>query len=72
MMDGIAPANTPKAIQARNGVSIFLVLTPRSICVSANCRRCGRQDWQHHLHAREYTRWFPNAVKDDDLAEEAA
>lgn len=28
--------------------------------------------WLHHLRQRDYSRWFRDAVKDDDLAEEAA
>jgi hydroxymethylpyrimidine pyrophosphatase-like HAD family hydrolase len=28
--------------------------------------------WLHHLRAREYSRWFRDAIKDDDLADEAA
>ncbi|MBO0762977.1 MAG: HAD-IIB family hydrolase [Hyphomicrobiaceae bacterium] len=28
--------------------------------------------WLHHLRAGEYSRWFRNAIKDDDLAAEAA
>jgi hypothetical protein len=27
--------------------------------------------WLHHLHAGEYSRWFRDAIKDDDLAAEA-
>jgi HAD superfamily hydrolase (TIGR01484 family) len=27
--------------------------------------------WLHHLHAGDYSRWFRNAIKDDDLALEA-
>jgi hypothetical protein len=27
--------------------------------------------WLHHLQAGEYSRWFRNAIKDEDLAEEA-
>jgi len=28
--------------------------------------------WQHHLRAGDYSAWFRNVIKDDDLAEEAA
>jgi hydroxymethylpyrimidine pyrophosphatase-like HAD family hydrolase len=28
--------------------------------------------WLHHLRAGEYSRWFRNAIKDDELADEAA
>jgi hydroxymethylpyrimidine pyrophosphatase-like HAD family hydrolase len=28
--------------------------------------------WLHHLSAGDYSRWFRDAIKDDDLAEEAA
>jgi hypothetical protein len=27
--------------------------------------------WLHHLHAGEYSRWFRDAIKDEDLAAEA-
>jgi hydroxymethylpyrimidine pyrophosphatase-like HAD family hydrolase len=27
--------------------------------------------WLHHLHRGDYTRWFREAIKDDDLADEA-
>jgi hypothetical protein len=27
--------------------------------------------WLHHLHGGDYTRWFRDAIKDDDLADEA-
>jgi HAD superfamily hydrolase (TIGR01484 family) len=27
--------------------------------------------WLHHLHRGDYTRWFRESIKDDDLAEEA-
>jgi len=27
--------------------------------------------WLHHLHRGDYARWFRDAIKDDDLAEEA-
>jgi hypothetical protein len=27
--------------------------------------------WLHHLHRGDYTRWFRDAIKDDDLADEA-
>ena len=28
--------------------------------------------WQHHLRAGDYSKWFPEQVKDDELADEAA
>lgn len=28
--------------------------------------------WLHHLRARDYSRWFRSAIKDDDLADDAA
>jgi HAD superfamily hydrolase (TIGR01484 family) len=28
--------------------------------------------WNHHLHAGDYSAWFRNVIKDDDLAKEAA
>jgi hypothetical protein len=27
--------------------------------------------WLHHLHRGDYASWFRNAIKDDELAEEA-
>ncbi len=27
--------------------------------------------WLHHLRAGEYSKWFRDAIKDDDLASEA-
>jgi hypothetical protein len=30
------------------------------------------ETWQHHLRAGDYSRWFSEQVKDDDLAREAA
>jgi hypothetical protein len=27
--------------------------------------------WMHHLHRGDYARWFREAIKDDDLADEA-
>jgi hypothetical protein len=27
--------------------------------------------WLHHLHRGDYARWFRDAIKDDDLADEA-
>lgn len=29
------------------------------------------ETWLHHLHRGDYTRWFRDAIKDDDLADEA-
>jgi hypothetical protein len=28
--------------------------------------------WQHHLRARDYSKWFSQQVKDDELARETA
>ena len=28
--------------------------------------------WIHHLRHRDYSRWFRDAIKDEELAEEAA
>ena len=30
------------------------------------------ETWQHHLRAGDYSKWFRNSIKDDDLAEEVA
>ena len=30
------------------------------------------ETWQHHLKAGDYSRWFRDCIKDDDLAKEAA
>ena len=28
--------------------------------------------WLHHLHAGDYSRWFREQIKDDELADEAS
>jgi hypothetical protein len=30
------------------------------------------ETWLHHLKAGDYSRWFRDCIKDDDLAKEAA
>ena len=70
-------ANMPRASSARTKASTSVArrraepTRPEPIGVPADGRGRRRRTWLHHLKRGDYSRWFREAIKDDDLAEEA-
>ena len=59
----------------------FLCIPPRapravqrgSHCVASGQHMLsGPKAWEHHLRAGDYSAWFRNVIKDNDMAQEAA
>ncbi len=69
----------PRRACRRRRASISAAPTESSICWAQNlsifkqiAQGLDDETWMHHLRAADYSKWFRTAIKDKDLAMEAA